>query len=142
MTFDTADREVMDIINDAEEALPLETKKTAKVLADVVGSVDSDWAGSRAPRSVAAACLYVADWIARGPEAYTQREFYEETGVSHVTLAKHYREVPTVFFEMADDEDLDRLSDIAQRRLEVLRDAREVGFDLHDIDPWTHSVRD
>lgn len=140
--FKTADRAVMELLTDGGEELPLETKRTAKVLADVVGSVDSDWAGARPPYAVAAGCVYVADWVARGPDRMTQRDFEDIVEVSHNTIARHYKDIPSVFFERAGEDDLDRLSDIATRRLRLLADARELGFELKEIDPWTHSLHD
>lgn len=130
--------EVLDAIGD----LPLETRKTARVLADVVGDPEAEWPGDRgslAPGILATTCVYVADMAVRPDEHYSQEALCELAPGSHVTLRRNYQLIPQTFFANAETADLDRLSDEAVEVLQLFRDAERLGVKMRGIDPWYHS---
>lgn len=89
--------------------IPVEVRITARVIADVVG--ETMWASGKRPKGLAATCIYLAEVIHDREERMSQQTIDDHSETSYGTIRKHYREIPEVFVQNADEEDVARLDD-------------------------------
>lgn len=131
---------VMPGIADQIPQLPFEVRRTARVLADVIG--ESMWASGKRPSVLATSCLYVADLAFRPEgERYSQRRLCEHAPATHVSVRSAHREIPRVFLDAASEDDRERMHPAALAKIEEMAeidaDGRSVSdIEPADIDPW------
>lgn len=90
-------------------SVPIEVRRTARPIADVVG--ESMWASGKRPMSMASSCLYLAELIYDRDDRLSQTDFNAEGTTSYATIRKYYRDIPQVFVENATEDDVARFHD-------------------------------
>ena len=85
---------------------PIEVRRTARVIADVIGS--TAWASGKSPRGLAATSFYLAELIHEEEGQLSQERIDDHVGVSYGTIRKYYRVLPEVFVQNAEESDVAR----------------------------------
>lgn len=117
--------------------LPFEVRRTARVIADVIGV--TDWASGKNPTTIAASCVYLADLVHNRDDRLSQMVFDDLDIATHVGIRGQYREIPGLFLDHADEDDIERLGNDSEQAfvvetLEHLREKKEDGYALDAIE--------
>lgn len=132
----TAGNKVPEVVEQLP-TLPFEVHRTARIIADVIGM--TDWAVGKSPKALAASCVYLADLVHNRDDRFSQMVFDERDIASNLTIRNQYREIPRLFLENHDEEDLDRLGSESEKMYVVetlrhLKEKNDKGYALDSVE--------
>lgn len=104
----TASSRLPDVTKEFPE-LRSEVRHTAQIITNVIET--TPWSFGKSPKGIAASSVYLADLLYNPDDHLSQTDFSNRDIISDVTIRKRYRELPRLFLENADNEDIEELGD-------------------------------